>query len=199
MTMEGVAPAPLTEAEYLELDRAAPYRSEYRDGAMFEMSGGTFAHSLLSTAVQTILHRQAPAGCRTFNSDLRIRIPAAGLCTYPDAGMVCGEPQFAEASPKDTLLNPVLLVEVLSPTTEAYDRGRKFESYRSIESLREYLLVHQDRQHVEHYSRQEDGGPGWVLREYAGPEAVAGIDRLGIRIPLAELYAGIVDEDSAQR
>ena len=116
---------------------------------------------------------------------MRVKVSAAGLYTYPDCS-VCGEPELF-TSQKDVLLNPLLIVEVLSPSTEAYDRGKKFELYRTLESFREYLLIHQDRRHVEHYSKQEDGS--WLLRAHSGADVVIAIDRLGVRILLGDLYA----------
>lgn len=106
--------------------------------------------------------------------------------------MFCGEPQFA-GDRQDVILNPVLIVEVISPSTEGYDRGKKFDSYRSIPSFREYLIVHQDRRHVEYYSRQDDGS--WLLREHVGAGAAVTIGRLGIRISLADLYASALNID----
>ena len=188
--MTGLPVAPLTEEQYLQIERAALDKSEFRDGQMFAMSGGSLNHSLLQGTMVALLHRQLPPGCRIFTSDLRIKVPAAGLYTYPDCGVFCGEPHFA-GDPRDVILNPLLIVEVLSPATEGYDRGKKFELYRTIGSFREYLVVHQDRRCVEHYSRQDDGS--WLLRELSGAEATIAIARLNATIPLAELYASVVD------
>ena len=116
------------------------------------------------------------------SSDLRIKVASAGLYTHPDCSVICGEPQYFREQ-KDVVLNPLLIVEVLSPSTEDYDRGKKFELYRTIPSFREYLVVHQDRRHVEHYSKQDDGS--WVLREYSDGSVL--VDRIGVRIPLDEL------------
>jgi len=120
------------------------------------------------------------------------KVAASGTYTYADCGILCGDPKMA-SDQKDNLLNPVLIVEVLSPSTEAYDRGKKFEMYRTIESFREYLLVHQDRRLVEHYSKQEDGS--WVLRDLAGAESNASIPRVGVQFSLAELYATALNLD----
>jgi Uma2 family endonuclease len=188
--MASLPGSPLTEEEYLRLERLAETRSEFHDGQMFAMAGGSPNHSLLGTTMTALLHPKVPPGCRTFNSDLRIKVAGTGLYTYSDGGVFCGEPEFAEG---DTLLNPVLIVEVLSPSTEAYDRGRKFESYRTIETFREYLLVHQDRRHVEHYSKQDDGS--WLLREHSGTGASVAIARLGVHLSLADLYASAMDLD----
>lgn len=182
--------APLTEEQYLAFEREAESKSEFHDGHMFAMPGVSLNHALLSAKVGSLLDPQMPPGCRVFSSDLRIKAAAAGLYTYADCTVICGPPQLF-ADHRDVVLNPLLIVEVLSPSTENYDRGRKFELYRTIESFREYLIVHQDRRHVEHYSKQDDGS--WILREHAGAEASVAIPRLNVRIPLADLYASALD------
>jgi Uma2 family endonuclease len=184
--MASLPSAQLTEEEYLTIEREAFEKSEFHDGQMFAMAGSSPGHAFLSSRLCSLLDRQVPAGCRTFNSDLRIKVARAGLVTYPDCSVICGDLQLF-GDRKDVILNPLVIVEVLSPSTEAYDRGEKFEIYRTVESLREYLLVHQDRRHVEHYSKQDDGS--WLLREHSGTEATVVIPRLDVRIPLAELYA----------
>jgi Uma2 family endonuclease len=181
---------PLTEEEYLRIERQALDKSEFHDGQMFAMAGGSPNHSLLAASIGALLYGQVPPGCRTFNADLQIKVASAGLYTYADCSVLCGEPRFSDDQ-RNALLNPLLIVEVLSPSTEGYDRGKKFELYRTIESFREYLLVHQDRRHVEHYSKQEDGS--WLLREHSGIEGSVDIARLGIRISLADLYASALD------
>jgi Uma2 family endonuclease len=188
--MATLSDTPLTEEQYLILEREAEFKSEFHDGRMFAMAGGSPNHALLSAKICAALDPQMPKGCRVFSSDLRIKATTVGLYTYADCTVICGELQtFSDK--KDVVLNPLLIVEVLSPSTEAYDRGKKFELYRTIESFREYLLIHQDRRRVEHYSRQDDGA--WVLREYAGEEASLPIPRLKVRISLAELYASALD------
>jgi len=190
--MASVPLSPLTEEEYLRIERLAETKSEFNDGQMFAMSGGSPNHALLGMGIGVLLTRGLPKGCRVFNSELRILIAAAKTYAYPDCSVVCGELQLA-SDQKDNLLNPLLIVEVLSPSTEGYDRGKKFEMYRTIESFREYLLVHQDRRLVEHYSRQDDGS--WLLREHAGAEATVTISRLNIQILLAELYESALGLD----
>lgn len=180
----------LTEEQYLSLERKAETRSEFHDGQMFAMAGGSPNHSLLSNTIGALLHGQMPKGCRTFNADLRIKVSSAGLYTYADCSVICGDLQYADDQ-RDAILNPLLIVEVLSPSTEGYDRGKKFEFYRTIGSFREYLIVHQDRLHVEHFSKQDDGS--WLLREHAGPDASVVIMRLDVRIPLADLYAAAMN------
>lgn len=131
----------LTPLEYLAVERAAPTKSEFYDGEMFAMAGGTAVHSLIGTnAAIEFGNKLRGKKCVPYNADLRIQVQATGLFTYPDLSVICGPLQFADAD-DDTVLNPSVLVEVLSPSTEAYDRGQKFLQYRQIPTLREYLLV----------------------------------------------------------
>lgn len=179
----------LTEAEYLEIERAAEFKSEFFDGEMFAMAGGTPQHSLIATNLAAEFRHRLRAGpCVPFNSDLRVKVEATGLCTYPDLSVICGPPQFAEGT-DDTGVNPTVLVEVLSDSTEAYDRGKKFEHYRQIGTLQEYLLVSQKEPHLDHFIRQPDGR--WLLNEAAGLEAKLDLPSLRIPISLAEVYAKV--------
>ena len=189
--MASMPVSPLTEEQYLHLEREAETKSEFHDGQMFAMAGGSPNHSFLASEIGALLRSQMPLGCRTFNSDLRIKVAAARLYTYADCSVICGDLQYANDQ-RDVVLNPLLIVEVLSPSTEGYDRGKKFELYRTIPSFREYLMVHQDQPHVEHYSRQDDGS--WVLRDYTGANDVLTIARLNIQIPLADLYSAAIND-----
>ena len=191
--MASLPVTPLNEEEYLRIERAAFEKSEYHDGQMFAMSGGSPNHAFLSNTIGALLRSQVPPGCRVFSSDLRVYIAAAKTYTYPDCSVVCGDLQLS-SDEKDNVLNPVLIVEVLSPSTENYDRGKKFELDRTIESLREYLIVHQDRSYVEHFSKQDDGS--WVLREHEGSSGVIAIARWNAPIALADLYASALNPDS---
>jgi Uma2 family endonuclease len=184
--------APLTEEEYLRIERDALEKSEFHDGRMFAMSGGSPNHALLTARMCSLLDQKLPAGCRVFSPDLRIKVAPAGLYTYADCSVVCGELEYSDDH-KDAVLNPLLIVEVLSPSTEGYDRGKKFELYRTIASFREYLIVHQDRRHVEHFSKQDDGS--WLLREHSGADGSVAIAGLGVHISLAELYAQALELD----
>lgn len=177
----------LSPREYLERERLADYKSEYYDGEVFAMSGGTRNHSLIATNVSTSLNLALRgSGCLVFNSDLRVHIPEAGLYTYPDVSVVCGEERFLDDE-QDTLVNPVLVVEVLSPSTERYDRGQKFAFYRALGSLREYVLVAQDRPSVEVFRKNDEGR--WELYEAQGG-AVA-LASVGCTLRLEDLYAGV--------
>jgi Uma2 family endonuclease len=176
----------LTEAEYLEIERKAERKSEYYQGEMYAMAGALEPHNVLAINLSAILHAQLrQSTCRVYGSDMRVRVSATGLYTYPDVSVVCEKPRFADEQ-SDTLLNPVLIAEVLSPSTEAYDRGRKFEHYRAVESLADYLLVAQDRVHVDLYTRQQDGR--WVLSEAGRLEDILELPSIGCRLALADLY-----------
>jgi Uma2 family endonuclease len=176
----------LTETEYLEFERAAEYKSEFFDGEMFAMAGGTPQHSLIgANLVAEFRNRLKDKPCTAYNADLRIKVEATGLYSYPDLSVVCGPLQFAQGT-DDTVLNPTVLVEVLSDSTEAYDRGRKFENYRQIPGLREYLLVSQKEPRIEQFIRQPDGH--WLLIEAAGMEKTLALPSLQITISLAEIF-----------
>ena len=180
----------LTEAEYLALERAAVgVKSEFHDGEMFAMSGGTRWHSRIGTNIAAEFgNKLRQHRCQPYNSELRIKVDETGLYTYPDLSVVCGEPLFADDQ-IDTLTNPTLILEVLSDSTEGYDRGRKFEHYRQIPSLREYLLVSQYDPHIEQFIRQENNE--WVLREVVGLKASLDLPSLGITISLAEIFENV--------
>jgi Uma2 family endonuclease len=175
-----------TPAEYLTLERTSAYRSEYFQGEIFAMAGGTPRHSLIQTNLTGEL-RQALKGnsCTTYNSNLRILVDQTGLYTYPDASIVCGPLEIAEGQP-DVVLNPTVLFEVLSVSTEASDRGQKFGNYRQIESLREYVLVSQKEILVERFQRNSDNS--WTLTESRGIDSQMALTSVGITIPLMEIY-----------
>src|SRR5690242_1556857 len=142
-----------TPEEYLAHERQAEHKSEYIAGQIIAMSGASRAHNRISVNLLRVLSSQTLDGpCETYGSDLRVKVSARGMYTYPDVTVVCGRQEFEDAQ-VDTLLNPTLIVEILSPSTEAYDRGAKFGYYRALPSLREYLLVAQDQVLLEHYVR----------------------------------------------
>ena len=190
--MASLPVSPLTEEEYLRLERAASYRSEFTGGKMYAMPGGSIRHSRLIARLQPHLENQLDGTtCRTFNSDARIRVPTSGEHYYPDISVVCGPTQTHEGS-ADTLTNPLLLVEVLSPSSIHYDRIVKFAQYRQIPSLRDYLIVHTKAVFVEHWSRQSDGN--WNSHEYQGTEAYVALPNLNCSLSLAKIYQGVMDE-----
>ena len=177
----------LTPEQYLEIEREAEFKSEYFNGEMFAMAGAKEAHNLLAMNVGYALHAQLRSRpCRIYANDMRVRVSATGLYTYPDVIAVCGERHFLDGQQRDTLLNPNLIVEVLSPTTEAYDRGRKFEHYKVIGSFTEYLLISSDRVHVDLFRRQPDGD--WLLKSADRIEDVLDLQSVGCRLSLADLY-----------
>jgi Uma2 family endonuclease len=176
----------LTPEQYLEIERKAEFKSEYYQGEMFAMSGARRAHNLIAWNTGSSLHRQLKGRpCEAYPGEMRVRVTAAGLYTYPDVVVVCGEPQFADDT-LDTLLNPAVIVEVLSESTETYDRGRKFELYRSLESLAEYLLIDSRRVSAELFTRQPEGR--WLLTAKASLEDSIELQSIDCRLPLADLY-----------
>jgi len=176
----------LTPEQYLEIERQAERKSEYYQGEMFAMAGAREAHNLISLNAGANLHaRLRSLPCRTYVSDMRVRVSATGLYTYPDVVVVCGEPRFLDDR-RDTLLNPTLIIEVLSPSTEAYDRGKKFEHYRSIESLRQYLMVSSERVQADLYTRQTGGQ--WLLTPLERMEDAIDLQSAGCSIGVADLY-----------
>ncbi len=178
-----------TPAEYLALERSAEERSEYLDGEIFAMAGASRRHNLICLNVGAELRAQLrERPCEVYVNDMRVRIVATGLYTYPDGVVVCGEPTFEDAE-VDTLLNPTLLVEVLSKSTADYDRGGKFEHYRTIESLREYVSVAQDKAQVVHYVRQDDNS--WLLTEISGLEGRVKLPSIDAELIMAEVYAKV--------
>jgi len=182
----------LTPEEYLELDRASDVRNEYYNGHMYAMSGGSLPHAIiipnLAFAIRTALGKSS---CVVMSSDLRVRVSPDGLYAYPDLSVVCSEPKLLDGR-KDTLLNPTLLIEVLSPSTEAYDRGFKSAQYRTLETLQEYALVSQSEPRVEVFRRQSSGD--WLLSEAVGVESVCSFDSLDARVKLSEIYANVTFE-----
>jgi len=180
----------LTEEEYLALERAAEIKSEFLNGEIFAMSGGTSRHSGLQRNLLVELANRLEGGpCQPFTDSLKISVPAARLYTYPDLSVVCGQPQYRD-NREEGLLNPAVIAEVLSSSTEAYDRGRKFQYYRMIDSLAEYILVDQNQVLVECYSRGADNS-SWTLRTYTNQDEEVHINSIGVSIPLSRLYRQI--------
>jgi len=186
----------ITPEQYLEIERAAECKSEYFNGEMFAMAGAVRTHNLLVTnAVAELRQQLRGRPCEVYPSDMRVRVSSTGLYTYPDALVVCGEPVFLDRR-EDTLLNPALIVEVLSPSTEAYDRGRKFEHYQKIDSLRYYLLISSDRVHADLFTLQ-DGR--WGLTPASGLDDTLELESIGCRLKLADLYEKVEFEPAPLR
>lgn len=172
--------------DYLAAERQSETKNEYLDGEVLAMSGASREHNLIAWNLSAALHAQLRGrGCEAYVGDMRVHIPATGLYTYPDIAVVCGEPRFEDGE-LDTLLNPTLLVEVLSPTTEGYDRGKKSAHYRTLDSLREYLLVSQEEVRVELFTRQDDGH--WLLSEASRLDETVSLGSIGCALRLAEVY-----------
>lgn len=172
--------------EYLKLERKAEYKSEYFAGEIFAMSGASEEHNLIVGNVFAALHTQFRGRpCKVYASDMRVKVSKTGLYTYPDVVAVCEEAQL-EDDQLDTLLNPTVLIEVLSKSTEAYDRGDKAGHYRKLPSLAEYLLISQDKPHVEHYVRQSDNR--WLLSEASELHDIVTLPAVGCTLSLADVY-----------
>jgi len=175
--------------EYLMRERQAEYRHEYVAGKIVAMSGATRRHNLISVNItREISNGLKGRPCEAYAADMRVRLEGARFYTYPDVVAVCGEPRF-EDGVLDTLLNPTVIAETLSPTTEGYDRGEKFAYYRQIASLQDYVLLSQDRMRVEHYTRQ---GEFWLYTALERPEDHLNLASIGCRISLTEIYDKVV-------
>lgn len=184
--MRAAAEMTCPPAEYLALERRSAEKHEYLAGEVFAMTGASRAHNLIVTNLVRELGQQLKRRpCQVFASDMRVKVSASGLYTYPDVVVVCGEARF-EDEQVDTLLNPTLIVEVLSDSTEAYDRGEKFEHYRKLPSLAEYLLVAQDRPHLDQFVRQADAQ--WLLAEWHGRDATVRVPSVDAVLALDEVY-----------
>jgi Uma2 family endonuclease len=180
----------ITPAEYLHRERKAEFRSEYFRGEMFAMAGASANHNLIvGNCIQTLGQQLKKKTCRVYPSDLKLRIEATGLYTYPDLSVVCGDPQL-ESDAGDVLLNPVVLVEVLSDSTEAYDRGKKFEHYRTIPSLMHYILIAQDRHSLDCFSRHATDN--WLFTTCQGLEGKLVLDAIDCDLLAAEVYDKVV-------
>ncbi len=177
-----------TPAEYLSLERKADFKSEYFDGFITAMAGASPEHNLIAVNLTGEIRSQLKnRPCRVFMSDMRVLVNRTGLYTYPDVVAVCGEPLFQDDK-RDTLVNPTMIVEVLSPSTESYDRGAKFAHYRRLETLHEYVLVAQDEMRVERYTRR---GDDWLLTEFTKPGDSLRLASIDFAVPLSEIYAKI--------
>jgi Uma2 family endonuclease len=196
-------PRRYTLDEYFEVERRSEAKHEYRNGDIVNLSevigmaGGAVAHSLITVNVASAIRERLKGGpCRAYSNDLRIRVARKALWAYPDATVICGKPQV-DVIPGigETATNPQVIVEVLSPSTERYDRGDKFALYREIESLREYVLVSQHEPRIEVFRRSEHGE--WAFSPAAGLGATAKLRSLNIELPLAEVFDGIDFEAAA--
>jgi Uma2 family endonuclease len=185
----------LTPEEYLRIERAADWKSEYVDGEMFAMAGASYRHTIITgNLVRTLGNQLLKGPCTVSASDLRVATDRLRHYTYPDVVVLCDPPEFVDGE-RDTITNPTLIAEVLSDSTEKYDRGGKFERYRAVTALSDYLLVAQDRIHVELFTRQSDGR--WSLRDWNDPAAEIEIDSIHCRVKLVDVYAKVAFEEEA--
>jgi len=178
--------AVFTPEEYLALERTSEIRHEFLDGTVYAMAGESPTHSAICFNLAGALHPQLRGtNCRGFSPNMKVRAGESGLYAYPDLAVACGETFFHDRH-GDVLLNPVVVFEVLSRSTQTYDRGEKFERYKSIETLQDYVLVSQDRALLEHFSRRTDGT--WVRAELTGTDAALTLDSINCRALLADVY-----------
>ena len=183
----------LTPEEYIALERKALpdseiVRSEYFNGEIIAMSGASFAHNLITYNISGELRtRLRGSGCLAFANEMRVSIPSANSYFYPDVSVVCEEPRF-EDNVFDALLNPIVVVEVLSPSTEAYDRGDKFAHYRQLQSLQEYILVSQDKVRIDHYVRHT---AQWILTDFQELDQHLPLTSIQCELPLQEIYESV--------
>ena len=182
----------ITPEGYLARERLATYKSEYRDGQIYAMSGASREHNLIAVNLVRVLGNQLlEKPCELYANDMRVRVGQDASYNYPDIAIVCGGPRFLERD-VDTLLNPTALIEILSPSTEGFDRGGKFVGYRQLESLREYVLVSQDRILVERFSLRAGE---WVLAEWGDPEGILRLESIDCSASLREIYAKVPGPD----
>ncbi len=180
----------VTPEEYLEREGRAETKSEYHDGDIVAMAGASLVHNILTFEVTSLLGFQLRAGnCQGFASDQRVRVPACNRYFYPDLTIVCGEPEHQTLAGLESLLNPTLIIEILSDSTERADRGDKFDCYETLESLTDYVLISQDAPRIEHYARMPAGG--WHYVPARGLEAVLSLPAIGCELRLADVYARV--------
>ena len=190
--MSALPDAGWTVKDYLAYERANPQRHEYLNGQIYAMAGASANHNLITVNAYASLHSQLrKRPCVVYPSDMRVKISRTGLYTYPDISVVCGEPQF-EDEHRDTLLNPLVIVAVLSPSTETCDRGKKFQHYRTLAALQEYLLIAQDGYRIEHYTRQADDR--WLLADVNQADAVLTLIAIKCSLAVADVYEKITFE-----
>lgn len=176
----------LTVQQYFALEETAEMKHEYYRGSIYAMTGASARHNLIVANMIAMLHGQLRGSpCRVFPSDLRLKVEQTGLYTYPDISVICGTISFDEGR-QDTVVNPTILIEVLSPSTENYDRGQKFEHYRTIRTLQEYIVVAQDRVHIEQYIRQDEHR--WLLVDFLAVDQTVEIGAINCTLPLESVY-----------
>ena len=178
----------ISEEQYLEIEERSEQKSDYFQGEMFPMEA-SIAHALINDNLIVILTQElSGSGCKAVSNKMRLRVSKTGLYTYPDLFVICGKMEVSERD-RNSVVNPTVIIEILSPSTEVYDCGKKFAQYRSSPSFGEYLLISQDRVHAEHHKRQPDGG--WLLHETSDGETIIFLESVGVRFKLSEAYSGV--------
>ena len=184
----------ISPQEYLAIERAAETRSEYLDGEMFAMAGASVRHILITANLaRAIGNRLEDSPCLVLPTEMRVKVNLTGLYTYPDLAIVCDKLELEDGT-VDILLNPGIILEVLSDSTEKYDRGLKFQNYRRIPSLREYILVSQNRMLVERFTRQPDNS--WNLQTFDDPQGVFPFATVKVQIPIQDIYRKVEFESA---
>jgi Uma2 family endonuclease len=171
--------------EFLRAEDAAEARSEYVDGQIFAMAGGTDSHIQISFNLTKILAEKLRDKCRAYQSEMKVRVEQTNAFYYPDVTLVCGEQRFFQGR-RDVVENPILLVEVLSDSTKEYDKNDKFFAYQNIESFKEYLLVSQDKHVIQQYIRQPDGN--WKIKATFGMDSTVYLESVDVAIPMRDVY-----------
>lgn len=181
----------MTEELYLEQERQSTIKHEYYAGHVYAMAGASEQHNVIALNIAATLHAQLRGrSCRAYPSDMRVKVLKTGLNTYPDFTIVCGPSQFTDPLKRDTVINPTVIIEILSPSTERYDRGMKFEQYRTITSLQEYILIAQDKHRIERFVRHEPNA--WVFSEVSGLEAMMPITSIQGFLALQDVYEQVI-------
>lgn len=184
-----------TESEYLAYERESDIRHEFIDGQVLAMSGASREHNLITSSAHFSLYGQLRGkGCEIYQGDMRVNVPSTRAYTYPDLVVVCGQPEFKDTKDADvdTLLNPTLIIEVLSPSTESYDRGKKFQNLWQVVSLKEYVLIATDQPRIESFTRQSAGK--WLLTAAVGLEQAIPLTSIGCGLALSEVYEQVTFE-----
>ena len=177
----------ISEEDYLTMEEVSPVKHEYFDGEIFQMAGASDEHNTISLNIAAELHQQLKKRpCKVYQNDMRLYVEKEGIYTYPDVMVVCGKPEIKRYKNLDNILNPVLIVEVLSPSTADYDKGAKFEQYRTIESFNEYLLVSQDAKQITRYTKQTNGS--WILMDFIGDRTEIELASIECSLTMEDIY-----------
>ncbi len=177
----------ISEEDYLTMEAVSPVKHEYLDGEIFQMAGASERHNNIAGNIYGELYNQLKKRpCKVYQNDMRLYVEKEGIYTYPDVMVVCGKPEIKKYKNLDNILNPVLIVEVLSTSTADYDRGAKFEQYRTIESFKEYLLVSQDTKQITRYTKQTNGS--WILMDFIGDKTEIELTSIECSLTMEDIY-----------